>query len=148
MYNKILVPVDDSEKSFKAAQYAADLASKSGSAITVMHVLPLAKSEVDTSCFSPDRYGNIQQSIEEEYWHRAQETLKKVIEELSGYKLNVTTEVATGYPADEICKKVKEGGYDLLIMGSRGLGDFKGFIKGSVSNRVSRRAECPVLIVR
>lgn len=148
MYNRILVPVDDSEMSFRATHHAADIASKNGSVITVMHVLPLGKSHVDTSFFSPDPYGKIQQAIVEESRGQARETLRKVIGDLSGYKLDITAEITTGCPADEICKKVKEGGYDLLIMGSRGLGDFKGLIRGSVSNRVSRHADCPVLIVR
>ena len=35
-----------------------------------------------------------------------------------------------------------------LVMGSRGLGQIKGYLMGSVSNRVCRHAKCPVLIVR
>jgi len=57
-------------------------------------------------------------------------------------------EIVVGQPADEICKKAKDGGYDLLVMGNRGLGEIKGYLMGSVSNRVIRHAVCPVLIVR
>jgi len=48
----------------------------------------------------------------------------------------------------EICREAKEGRFDLVIMGSRGLGEIKGYLMGSVSNRVVRHASCPVLIVR
>ena len=69
-------------------------------------------------------------------------------EKLAGYGLNVSTGITVGHPAEEICKKVEAGGFDLLVMGSRGLGQIKGYLMGSVSNRVCRHANCPVLIVR
>lgn len=148
MYKKILVPVDGSEKAAKAAQQAADLASKLGAEMALLYVVPSLSPLVDTSYFSPDRFGNIQTAILEEFQRQGQEILKKVQEGLSGYNLNITTEVASGHPADEICKIAKEGDYDLVVMGSRGLGEIKGYLMGSVSNRVSRHAASPVLIVR
>ncbi|MHB8919276.1 MAG: universal stress protein [Desulfocucumaceae bacterium] len=42
----------------------------------------------------------------------------------------------------------KNGRYDLIIMASRGLGEIKGYLLGSVSNRVVRHAGCSVLIIK
>lgn len=51
-------------------------------------------------------------------------------------------------PADEIVKTAKEGEFDLIVMGHRGLGRVKEFFLGSVSDRVADEAHCPVLIVK
>lgn len=145
MYKKILVPVDGSEKAAKAALHAAELAAKMESEITLIHVVPPLPPYVNTS---PDRFGNIQQAIMEEFQKHGQEVLDQVRSDLAGYKLKIKTQIAVGQPADEILRNVKEQGFDLLVMGSRGLGEIKGYLMGSVSNRVTRHAACPVLIVR
>ena len=51
-------------------------------------------------------------------------------------------------PMDMILKEVEDKDYDLIAMGSRGLGAIKGMLMGSVSERVSRAVKCPVLIVK
>ncbi|MHB1042761.1 MAG: universal stress protein [Eubacteriales bacterium] len=148
MYKKILAPIDGSEKAAKAALHAADLASKLGAEMTLLYVLPSLSPLVDTSYFSPDRFGNIQGAILDEFQRQGEEILRKVKEGLAGYNVTITTEISSGHPADEIITKINDGGYDLAVMGSRGLGEIKGYLMGSVSNRVSRHASCPVLIVR
>lgn len=145
MYKKILVPVDGSEQAAKAALHAAELAGKLEAELTLIHVVPSLPPYVNTS---PDRFGNIQQAIIEEFHRHGREILEKTREDLAGYNLQLKTAIAMGHPADEILKKVKEDGYDLIVIGSRGLGAVKGYLMGSVSNRVTRHAACPVLIVR
>ena len=54
----------------------------------------------------------------------------------------------TGRPADEIVRISSEENFDLIIMGSRGLGGIKQFFLGSVSDRVADEAKCPVLLVK
>jgi nucleotide-binding universal stress UspA family protein len=53
-----------------------------------------------------------------------------------------------GNPAEVICKIVEEEGFDLIVMGSRGLSGMESFFMGGVSDKVCRHAVCPVLIVR
>ena len=53
----------------------------------------------------------------------------------------------TGHPAEVIVRLAETDGFDLVVLGSRGLGGVKEFLLGSVSNRVSHHARCPVLIV-
>jgi len=145
VYKKILVPVDGSEQAAKAALHAAELGGKLGSSVTIIHVVPSLPLYVNTS---PDHFGNIQQTIIDEFHRHGQEILEKTMAELAGYNLTVDTVISIGNPAEEILKKAKQGGYELLVMGSRGLGEIKGYLMGSVSNRVTRHAVCPVLIVR
>lgn len=145
MYKKILVPVDGSEKAAKAALHGAELASKLGADLTLFHVVPSIPAYINTS---PDHFSSVQQSIMDEFFRHGQEILTQVKEDLAAYRLNISTDITIGQPADEICKKAKDIGCDLLVMGSRGLGEIKGYLMGSVSNRVTRHAICPVLIVR
>ena len=57
----------------------------------------------------------------------------------------MTTVVRQGQAADAICEEAK--GAELLVVGSRGLGGFRGLLLGSVSQQCAHFAPCPVLIV-
>lgn len=139
MYSKILAPVDGSHRAALAAAHAAQLAKHFNSHLTIFYVVqPL-----------PSHVGNdIMQSILERLEKNAVETLEQTKQELSQYSVEIETKFVWGHPADEICREAREGRYDLIVMGSRGLGEIRGFLMGSVSNRVVRHAPCPVLIVR
>jgi nucleotide-binding universal stress UspA family protein len=62
--------------------------------------------------------------------------------------VRVSSTILEGRPADKIVEAAKEGGFDLIVMGSRGLGGVKEFFLGSVSDRVADEATCPVAIVK
>jgi nucleotide-binding universal stress UspA family protein len=53
-----------------------------------------------------------------------------------------------GHPADVIASLAKEGGYDLLIMGSHGHGALGNLVLGSVATKVLAQCQTPVLLVR
>ncbi|MEM3022361.1 MAG: universal stress protein, partial [Candidatus Bathyarchaeia archaeon] len=53
-----------------------------------------------------------------------------------------------GIPAEEILRAAEEEKVDLIAIGSRGLSGVKAFLLGSVSDKVSHHAKCPVFIVR
>ena len=145
MYKRILVPVDGSEKSSLAALHAAELASKLGSELFLFHAVPSLPPSLDTS---PDRSSSVQKAIMDDLSKQGRIILNKVKDDLVAYGLNIHTDVAVGHPADEIIKKAKYINCELIVMGSRGLGEIKGILMGSVSNKVTKHASCPVLIVR
>ncbi len=60
----------------------------------------------------------------------------------------VTTAVVAGDAADSILECAKAEHADLIVMGSRGLSDFKSLVMGSVSHKVTANAACGVLIAR
>ena len=62
--------------------------------------------------------------------------------------VQVKTRLVIGHHAEEIAKVANEEGFDLLVVGSRGLSTVKAFLLGSVSEKLSRLARCPVLIVK
>lgn len=60
----------------------------------------------------------------------------------------VKTRVERGKPADVIVKVAQEEGFDMIAMGSSGMGHIAGLFLGSVSDRVMHHAKVPVLVVR
>jgi nucleotide-binding universal stress UspA family protein len=61
--------------------------------------------------------------------------------------LRINKKLEFGVPSDVIVEIAEKGNYDLIIVGSRGLGKVKRFLLGSVSDDVSHKAKCSVLIV-
>jgi len=61
---------------------------------------------------------------------------------------DITAEILTGDYANNILKVAKKADADVIVMGRRGLSNLKGFVTGSVSHKVSQRAECSVLTVK
>ena len=128
---KILVPVDGSPYAKKALECAVTQAKMSGSSITIMyaahsHIAPLARSLEDHG--------------------------KRILEEAKGTGqaagIDTNTFLVHGPPADEIINKAETGKYDMIVIGSRGRTAAKSFLLGSVSDKVSHHAKCPVLIVK
>jgi nucleotide-binding universal stress UspA family protein len=137
---KILVPVDGSEYSFRAVQAAAALAVKFDSKITLLHVTapPFGHylGELDIA---------ITMNILEEMEKEGRAILAKAEAECP--EGLVDTIYRQGNPTATIVNESKKG-YDLIVMGSRGLGALKEFLMGSVSNGVVHRSDCSVMIVR
>ena len=61
---------------------------------------------------------------------------------------DVRGEVKTGQPARAIIKTAEAGGYDAIVIGSRGHGDLEGLLLGSVSHKVASLAKCTVITVK
>jgi nucleotide-binding universal stress UspA family protein len=78
---------------------------------------------------------------------RAKLMLDQLKRSLSGPDVKIDTAVATGKPSHEVCKKAKIEGYDVIVMGSRGLGKIPGLLGGSVSSKVRSNAHCPVILI-
>ena len=60
----------------------------------------------------------------------------------------ISTHIADGQPADEILAHVQNDNADLIILGSRGLGDLKSLFLGSVSHKVVQESPVPCMIVK
>ena len=58
----------------------------------------------------------------------------------------VTVDVATGDPAEELIKASHDA--DMVVVGSRGIGGFASLLMGSVSSKVTHHAACPVVVIR
>ncbi len=144
---KILLATDASKDATRAAQMASDLANVSDSELHVLHIGNMKDFHVAPGAeqsFSPRTapLGEVREKAEK----RLDEAVKQV-EQVGG---TVTqSHLRVGNPDEEILKFCDEqGGFGLIVMGSRGLGPIKRRLMGSVSESVVRHAQCPVLVAR
>jgi nucleotide-binding universal stress UspA family protein len=66
----------------------------------------------------------------------------------SNSEINIHTVLLEGDPASKIIAYSEMEGFDIIMMGSRGMGKFKEMIVGSISNKVIHHAKCSVMLVR
>lgn len=140
-YKTILAAVDGSKASEHALKRAIKQAKKEDAELIILHVL-------DLSYYNSIEYYNLSvESDLEMYSVRLLENCEKEAKE-AGIK-KVTAVVEHGSPKVEIPKLATEKyKADLIVAGATGLGALERFILGSVSEHITRRARCDVLIVR
>jgi nucleotide-binding universal stress UspA family protein len=136
----VVVGVDGSKGSVEALRHAIDEARLHDAQVKVVNAwhIPAIIYEAGWTPVPIDRGA---------YAKSAQDILDKSLEEAGAVEsgVEVTTVVRQGQAADAICEEAK--GADLLVVGSRGYGGFRGLLLGSVSQQCAHFAPCPVLIV-
>jgi nucleotide-binding universal stress UspA family protein len=142
---RVLVATDGSSHALRAAgiaaRFARELREAEVTLINVGYVPPLALG-------GPGFPVTVDLSIVEEALETASKAiLERTLQEFAGVDASVTSLYRHGDPAQEIIAAAREKKADLIIMGSRGRGQFVGLILGSVSERVLHGSETPVLIV-
>lgn len=140
MFDKILVAIDGSESSLKALDTAISIAEQQQSQIALIAV---GKRVVFPSMVGVD-LNQINDAMKEEY----QRILKEAQARADSKALTSMIIYREGDPAQQILELSQKGCYDLIVMGSRGLGALREVILGSVSHKVSQLARCPVLIIK
>jgi nucleotide-binding universal stress UspA family protein len=148
MIKKILVPVDGSGHASRAIEMAANLASQYDAVIHLIHVVTRTKIPDELIMFART------EGIHESPYFLALQTMGNQILEAAraeaqkkGAK-NVEASVLEGDPAETIINYAKEKGFDMIVIGSRGLGNFQGLMLGSVSSKVCHAAEQTCVTVR
>ncbi|QTD45685.1 universal stress protein [Ottowia testudinis] len=86
--------------------------------------------------------------VDSYYAEEAAKVLEPVTKFLTRHNLKVKTLSKVGNAGDTIAKTAQSGGYDMVIMGSRGHGALGSLVMGSVATRVLANCETPVLLVR
>ncbi len=139
--DKILVPVDGSDQSAKAAQWASRLAAKLGASLTLLHVHQVPGSEaLGLNSLERSEIDQIEGRIAGPSFDKARALMDPSV--------NAETLVGIGEPADEIVALAKKEAATLIVMGSRGQSLARGILLGSVSEKVIRHAHCAVTVVR
>jgi nucleotide-binding universal stress UspA family protein len=138
----MLVPVDGSENSFRALEHAIFLSTKIKEAqITVLYIIEDLPS---LYIYSPKIMEKLRADYEREYTR----ILERCKEMANKSGTNINTVLKEGDPASKIIGYSDMEKFDLIIMGSRGMGKFKEMIIGSVSNKVIHHAKSSVMLVR
>jgi nucleotide-binding universal stress UspA family protein len=131
---KILLAYDGFKHSENALAAAADLAGAPGTEITILSVVP-----PDARASKSGGHVGLRPHSHEDV-ARAHAYLRE-------RGIESTMQMENGDPASEIARVAEEGGYDLIVAGSRGRSPVGELLLGSVSQSVVRRASCPVLVV-
>lgn len=141
-FDRILFPTDFTDASRDAAAYALMLAKQNKSRLYILHV-------VDTSREAAGFYlPHLSfEKLDKEMRAGAAELLKKFCTTyFRGYR-NIEQHVLAGEPYKEILKVVKGTKINVIVMGTFGKARIDRFLFGSTTERVMRRATCPVLVI-
>ena len=138
--------LDGSDCAERALTLALDLAQQYSAETQLLTVvpplfLPMHSMTVATS----EVIGEVTRQLENVFMGVLYRAEEKVRQEKP--KLKVSAKIEHGRPEEKIVAIAKSGQFDLIVMGSRGLGR-RDYILGSVSSRVADNAGCPVLIVK
>jgi nucleotide-binding universal stress UspA family protein len=136
-FKKIIVGIDGSENSKRAASAAANLAELFKGTVTLVSVVKPGEYSlaVEDKAFI--------ESLKE--FH--QDLVEAVKDEIKNPGIEVDSRIELGTPWKELIRLAKAGHYDLIVVGSRGVGQVAEFLIGSNSTRVVQHAETPVLVV-
>lgn len=138
MFKKILLAVDGSEHSKKATEYSIALAQNFGGTIDAVYVVDGETAKKDV----------LHASNKLEIERKRKEKIKPIREMLDASKTIFGTHVLHGDPGPTIVEFANDREFDCVVIGSRGLNPLQSFILGSVSHKVAKRANCPVLIIK
>lgn len=175
MFSKIVLATDGSQHAAKALKIAINLAKKYEAELSLVHVLNhdhpseelirMVENEhltVNPYPSDPESDGShLSTEPATRNMLRSEDKEARVINAIGEQILNsalreaqladlknVTSKIVSGDYANEILKVAEAKNADIIIMGRRGLSRLKGFVTGSVSHKVSQRANCSVLTIK
>jgi nucleotide-binding universal stress UspA family protein len=139
MFHHILVPLDFSPKDRAALDTAVAIARRSGSRLTLLHVVAVIEH------MDAEELASFYDSLRA----RAEKRLGPLVGRLSEEQLTADFDISVGRPTAEILRAAREHRVDLIIMSSHKIDAARpteGW--GTVSHQVSILADCPVLLVK
>ena len=140
--NTILVPVDSSQSSFQALEYAIEFAERVAAKLIIFHAVHFGYA------FTADGYGMYDLSILIEAARKdAERQMEKFVRLAKFRGVKFETAVKVGPPVSEICAFAEQRDVDLIITATHGRTGFKHLLIGSVAEQVVRYARRPVLVV-
>lgn len=139
MYNNILLAVDGSENSIRATEEAIKIASLTRDCkIEVVFVVDFSKAKNEV----------IHVHGKEELELSRKKKLLPIEEKLKVNNLSYKIKILHGEPGPTIVDYANKEKFELVIVGSRGLNSLQEMVLGSVSHKIAKRVQCPVLIVK
>ncbi|ADE14367.1 UspA domain protein [Nitrosococcus halophilus Nc 4] len=140
-FKVIIVPVDGSEGSQRAARFADNLSKVTGRKMKFVYVFPATPSEIM----------GMSQLSREDIDHTKKESARKAFDKahqaIGDQQREVEEQILFGDPAEEIIRYVGEQTEPLVVMGRRGLSRIESLLLGSVSGKVIHYANATVTIV-
>ena len=150
MIKKLLVAIDGSSHSLKAVDYASAIAASCGARVIILNVVKVHK--VKELSAETRTYAKLEQIPGVDL-----DALKMIAGELVAHAEkksrdkgvnDIVTQVQEGPVARTIIACAQQNDVDMIVIGSRGLGNIEATLRGGVSHRVELLAKCPVLTVK
>jgi len=139
----VLVPTDFSESARHALTYGTSFALEYGARLILLHVV-----ENLTVGYASDLFPVPMAEVFQEISGYARAELAKLAAEAREKGVEVEEQVVQGKPSAEIIRVARESEVDMIVLGTHGKGMLDQALFGSTTERVVRRAPCPVLTVR
>ena len=147
---KILVAVDGSPSSKKAAEKAALIADSLDAEVTLINIITETVTTPSNVLSSSLPMEQLQEMMDQEE-KRLKVNSQKILDDAAVFfeekGMEVQTVIQYTNPADKICDYAAEEGFDLIVLADKGHG-VKRFLLGSISDKVVRHADVSVLVVK
>lgn len=138
MYDRILLPTDGSRGSSRAIDQAIDLAAETGAELHVLFV-------VEDITYGPEM---MEAQVETQLRQIGEEAIEEIRDRAEEAGVPLETDIDDGVPHRTILEYAEDEDMDLIVMGTHGRSGLDRYLLGSVTERVVRSAETPVLTVR
>lgn len=143
MYEKILVPIDGSKPSLNALKHAVNLAKIHNSQINIISVIEELKLPFGAE------YRLWANQSHQELIRTSLESINKEIVSIHENEphIRIDSDIIEGNPGRMIIQESEKGGYDLIVMGKRGMGVVEELIMGNITLKVINKSKIPVTVV-
>lgn len=147
MFENILLAVDGSTHSQKAAEAGIGLAKSTKGKVMAIFVIDVAKEYEGIGGVSWNIADDVVKGIKNSLKDCGNDTLKVVGEAAKKADVPFDGKIIEGEPATEIMKAAEDAKVDLIVMGRLGRTGMSKFLMGSVAEKVIRNSKIPVLMV-
>lgn len=134
MYKSILLAADGSDNSFRAAKETLNFINEN-TKVTILNVIQVEKSK--------DAILHGEDIVREQ-----KEKLADIMRLYENENVTYNVIFERGIPDETVVKAANDGGFNIIVLGNRGLNALQGMMMGSVSHKVAKRANIPVLLVK
>jgi nucleotide-binding universal stress UspA family protein len=148
--SKILVAIDGSEESIKAAECAIEIAKKDNAQLIAFTVLDLSKPRHLSSMFiAAPTYGLREFKEERKEAEQWIDKVSKLVQQKDNNNIQFKSQIEESMSVQgAILNYAENENIDLIVIGTRGRSGFKKMLLGSVAIGVVTYATCPVLVVK
>ncbi|MCD9055613.1 universal stress protein [Staphylococcus arlettae] len=137
MYKSILLAADGSENSERAAREALNFIDEN-TFVTILTIVNVEESKTDVL------HGQQGVSLTQE----REQKLSSIIQLFDEHIVNYDIKIIHGTPSEKVTEVANSGEYQAVILGTRGLNSLQEMVLGSVSHKVAKHAQIPVIIVK
>jgi nucleotide-binding universal stress UspA family protein len=155
VFEKILVPLDGSEHSIKALEAATQIAKQFNGKITLIHVYSVTPGPVimpEPTTMTPSGFPVMAPAEISKVTDAVRRAGSRVLEEgeekVEAEGVPVEKTLVEGHTVQEIVRTAKEGEFDLIVIGARGISKIRELLLGSVTDGVIHHACTPVLVIK